>query len=80
MKTKDKILKAAKTLFAQKGFREVTVREIAARAGVNSALIGYHFGGKKDLFNEVYRSFSEPLARERMRRLAEVTAGKKKPS
>lgn len=80
MKTKEKILKAAKILFAEKGFREVTVREIAARAGVNSALIGYHFGGKKELFNEVYRSFSEPLARERMCRLAAVTGGKKKPS
>jgi len=40
MKTKDKILKAARILFAEKGFREVTVREIAARAGVNSALVG----------------------------------------
>jgi len=77
MKTKDKILKAARILFAEKGFREVTVREIAARAGVNSALVGYHFGNKRQLFDEVYRSYSEPLARERMKRLKEITQNKK---
>lgn len=80
MNTKEKIFKAAKTLFAEKGFREVTVREIAAQAGVNSALVGYHFGNKQELFNEVYRSFSEPLARERMKRLATLTGNKKKPT
>ncbi|MBN2318870.1 MAG: TetR family transcriptional regulator [Acidobacteria bacterium] len=80
MKTKDKILKAARVLFAEKGFREVTVREIAARAGVNSALVGYHFGNKQELFDEVYRSYSEPLARERMKRLTELAESKKKPS
>lgn len=80
MKTKDKIFKTAKVLFAEKGFREVTVREIAAHAGVNSALVGYHFGNKQDLFNEVYRSFAEPLARERMKRLKALAGNKRKPS
>ena len=80
MKTKDRILKAARELFAEKGFREVTVREIAAHAGANSALVGYHFGNKQELFDEVYRSYSEPLARERMKRLTELTKNEKKPS
>lgn len=80
MKTEEKILKAAKALFAEKGYREVTVREIAARAGVNSALVGYHFGNKQALFNEVYRSFSEPLAGERMKMLADLSGKKRKPT
>ena len=80
MKSKDKLFKAAKELFAEKGFREVTVREIASHAGVNSALIGYHFGGKQDLFNEVYRSYAEPLSRERMKMLTALTENKKKPT
>jgi AcrR family transcriptional regulator len=80
MVTKDKVFHAARTLFAEKGFREVTVREIAARAGVNSALVGYHFGNKQELFNEVYSAFAEPLARERMKKLAAVSGNKKKPS
>ncbi|MBN2243314.1 MAG: TetR/AcrR family transcriptional regulator, partial [Acidobacteria bacterium] len=80
MKTKEKIFKAARVLFAEKGYREVTVREIATRAGVNSALVGYHFGSKQELFDEVYRSYSEPLARERMKRLRELTGRGRKPS
>lgn len=80
MKTKGRVFNAAKILFAEKGFREVTVRAIAAHAGVNSALVGYYFGGKQALFDEVYRSFAEPLARERMKRLADLTGNKKKPS
>ncbi len=80
MKTKERIFTAAKILFAEKGFREVTVREIAAQAGVNSALVGYYFGGKQALFDEVYRSFAEPLARERMKRLVDLTGNKKKPT
>ena len=79
-KRRDEILDVAARIFAEKGFREVTVREIAAQAGVNSALVGYHFGNKQELFNEVYRSFAEPLARERMKRLTAVTGNKKKPS
>jgi AcrR family transcriptional regulator len=78
--TRSKLLKSAETLFASKGFREVSVREIAAHAGVNSALVGYYFTGKQGLFNEVYRSHAAPLARQRLQRLAVVTAKGGKPT
>jgi AcrR family transcriptional regulator len=78
--SREKLLQSAKVLFAEKGFRGVSVREIAARAGVNSALVGYYFGGKQALFNEVYRSYAQPLARERMKMLSALTAKKQKPS
>lgn len=45
--TREKILQAAKKLFEQKGFESTSVREIAALAGVNVALINYHFGSKE---------------------------------
>lgn len=80
MESKEKIFRSAKTLFAKKGFREVSVREIAGHAGVNSALVGYYFGGKQALFDKVYRSCSEPLARDRMKRLMAVTNSNRKPS
>ena len=80
LSSKDKLLKSAAALFATKGFREVSVREIAAHAGVNSALVGYYFRGKQALFNEVYRSHAAPLAQERMKRLAAVTVNNRKPS
>ncbi len=78
--SKEKLLKSAEILFATKGFREVSVREIAGHAGVNSALVGYYFHGKQALFNEVFRSHSIPVARERMRRLNILTANNGEPS
>lgn len=80
LKTKNKIMDSAKKLFAERGFLHVTVRQIAAHAGVNSALVGYYFGSKQALFNEVYRSFARPLAMERIRMLSELDKAEKKPS
>lgn len=51
--TKEKILRAAMELFATKGFEAVGIREIARKAGVNSSLISYYFGGKANLYREV---------------------------
>lgn len=45
-----KILAAAETLFAQHGFAGVSVRQIAAAAGVNGAMIHYYFGNKENLY------------------------------
>lgn len=78
--SKEKIFASAQKLFADKGFRNVSVREIASDAGVNSALVGYHFGGKQKLFDEVYRSYAEPLAKERMKALTALIDKNKKPS
>ncbi len=77
---KERLLKSAGALFAAKGFRDVSVREIAAHAGVNSALVGYYFRSKQALFNEVYRAQAAPLARERMRMLAEISRKGRNPS
>jgi AcrR family transcriptional regulator len=78
--SRDRLLESASVLFAAKGFREVSVREIAAHAGVNSALVGYYFRGKQALFNEVYRSHASPLAHERMKRLAAISGKNHHPS
>ena len=51
--TRDKILKAAKELFEEKGFEPTSVREIAMLAEVNVALINYHFGSKQKLLEEL---------------------------
>jgi len=80
LSSKDKLLKSAEALFAVKGFREISVREIAAHAGVNSALVGYYFRGKQALFNEVYRTHAAPLAQERIKRLAAITGKRQKPA
>jgi len=59
IETKDKILKAAKELFAKKGFDGTSTREIVNAAGVNISLIAYHFGGKENLFFSMFDHFME---------------------
>lgn len=54
--TKDRLLAAATTLFAERGFHGTTIRDIAERAGVNVAAGNYHFGSKKGLYLEVLRA------------------------
>jgi TetR/AcrR family transcriptional regulator len=47
---KVQILDKALQLFGEKGFDGTTIREIAESAGVNHALINYHFGSKDALW------------------------------
>ncbi len=51
--TRDAILDAAGRAFTARGFDGVGVREIAAAAGCNAALVNRYFGGKETLFAEV---------------------------
>lgn len=64
--TETKIMQAAETLFSQYGFKAVTTREIAKKAGVNLCALNYHFGTKKALYERVLLSASEFIA-EKMR-------------
>lgn len=50
MDTREKLIHAAKVLFAEKGFEGATVKEIADFAHVNVSLVSYHFGGKENLY------------------------------
>ena len=49
---KNRILLAAGRIFADKGFRCSTVREICDAADVNIASVNYYFGDKKNLYQE----------------------------
>jgi len=51
--TRDRLLAAATELFAERGFRGATLRDIAERAGANVAAANYHFGSKERLYREV---------------------------
>ena len=51
--TRDRLIEAAGQLFADHGFRKVTVREICRVARANVAAVNYHFGDKLGLYREV---------------------------
>jgi len=51
--TPTRILAAADELFGEIGYDGVSVRDIAERAGVNKALVFYHFGSKDELFARI---------------------------
>src|SRR5450755_590454 len=53
MDKRETIISTALKLFAQKGFEETSVREIAAGADVNPAMISYYFGSKEKLFENL---------------------------
>ena len=53
--TREALMSAATDLFAQRGFEGARVDKIAETAGVNKAMISYHFGGKAALYNEILR-------------------------
>ncbi|MCX4511198.1 TetR family transcriptional regulator [Streptomyces sp. NBC_01619] len=51
--TRESIVSAARSLFLEHGYRSTTLRAVAGAAGVDPALIAYHFGSKKGLFGDV---------------------------
>jgi AcrR family transcriptional regulator len=62
----DRILEAATELFAEKGSAQVSVRDVAERAGVSHALVHRYFGNKEDLvqtaFERTWREIQETMA------------------
>ncbi|WP_297090820.1 TetR/AcrR family transcriptional regulator [uncultured Draconibacterium sp.] len=53
--TEEKILKAAQTVFIQKGMDGARMQEIANEAGINKALLHYYFRSKQLLFNAIFK-------------------------
>jgi len=54
--TETRILNAAREIFAERGRRRATVREICTRAKVNVAAVNYHFGSKDKLYAAALQS------------------------
>jgi AcrR family transcriptional regulator len=48
--SKTELLRAARKLFAEKGFDGTSVKDLADEAGVNVSLVSYFFGGKEALY------------------------------
>ncbi|MEV4614608.1 TetR family transcriptional regulator [Kitasatospora sp. NPDC049258] len=58
--TKAQILEVARRRFLVEGYHAVTLRSIATEAGVDLALVSYHFGAKKGLFGAALALAANP--------------------
>ena len=54
MKTKDKIIQTARTLFNQYGYWNVTIRMIASEMDISSGNLNYHYKKREDILEELY--------------------------
>ena len=70
--SKDRILDGAEKLFARRGIHGVSLRDIGREAGVDVALVSYHFGKKQELFEAVMLRRAEILNLERIQMLEAV--------
>lgn len=60
-KTKEKIIRVAEQLFAEKGFNGTSIDMIAKTAGVNKGLIYYHFKDKKDIIVSIFKGIIDEI-------------------
>ncbi len=72
--TRERILKAAERLFADRGYEATSVRAIVAKARVNQAAINYHFAGKDGLYREVLRMAFHALTEHQLSHAQETKA------
>lgn len=64
MDRREKIIKAAISEFAEKGFEGASTNEIAKKAGVAKGLIFHYFGNKENLYIHAYRAVTDTLVNE----------------
>ena len=72
--TRERLLEVAEGLFAERGFEQVSVRDITQGAGANVAAINYHFGSRNGLVDAVVERFVIPIEEDRLVALGKIEA------
>jgi AcrR family transcriptional regulator len=72
--TRDRILRAAVRLFAERGYDATSVRALAVKARVNQAAVNYHFKSKEGLYREVLREAIRALTQHQLSHAQETQA------
>ena len=72
--TKELILDAAESLFANSGFQATSLRDITGAAGVNLASVNYHFGSKDALLTALFERHFAPVNKRRIELLDALEA------
>ena len=68
----ERLLDTAEELFCEHGFNGTSIRDIAANAGCNIASVNYYFGGKNNLYIEVWRRHLIPMRDARIASIEKV--------
>jgi len=76
-KTSERIMAAARTVFAQKGYNGARIDEIAARANVNKATIYYQIGDKDTLYTGALHQVIGHVARDIADAVSRSSSGRK---
>jgi AcrR family transcriptional regulator len=75
-----RIVDSAELAFAEFGYAGAKLRDIAADANVNQALIRYYFGSKQELFDEVFRRRGSLISGQRHVLLDRLTSSSPPPT
>jgi TetR/AcrR family transcriptional regulator len=70
--TRQSLMKAAESVFLEKGFGNTTISEIARRAGITKSLIHHYFGSKEHLWKEVKQRRIDKYAEEQIAMLQQA--------
>ena len=68
----DRLLDSAEELFCERGYEGASIRDIAALAECNIASVNYYFGGKQQLYEEVWRRHLIPMRDARITSIEKV--------
>jgi AcrR family transcriptional regulator len=68
--TRERILDTAEALFAFHGYDGTSIRDVASAAGVQIALVSYHFGPKERLYETIVERRSSEMGARRMAMLS----------
>lgn len=74
--TRDRLLDAAEHLFAEHGFADTSVRDLTREANCNLASVNYHFGGKENLYIEVFERMLKHIMALRTSAISQVLQSK----
>ena len=75
--SRDKILRAAIRVFAQKGRHGTRMDEVAQEAGITKAMVYYYFSSKDNLFFEILTAIFTEMYRDSLHRISEdISKGK----
>ena len=73
--TRARLIEAAGRLFSEAGYSATSTRRICRAAGVNLSAIGYHFGGKQQLYDAIIDAVITDMAPLRQRLIDTIASG-----